>query len=36
MTKRHDVDGNERRPELMLGRDFERLLAALFAEELGP
>ena len=31
----HDVDGNERRPELMLGRDFERVLAALFAEELG-
>ena len=31
----HDVDGNERRPDLMLGRDFERMLAALFAEELG-
>jgi len=31
----HDVDGNERRPELMAGRDFERVLAALFAEELG-
>jgi phosphoribosylformylglycinamidine synthase len=31
----HDVDGNERRPELMLGRDFERVLAALFSEELG-
>src|SRR3989440_9392060 len=31
----HDVEGNERRPELMLGRDFERVLAALFAEELG-
>jgi phosphoribosylformylglycinamidine synthase len=31
----HDVDGNERRPELMIGRDFERVLAALFAEELG-
>ncbi len=31
----HDVEGNERRPELMVGRDFERLLAALFAEELG-
>ena len=31
----HDVDGNERRPELMVGRDFERVLAALFAEELG-
>jgi phosphoribosylformylglycinamidine synthase len=31
----HDVDGNERKPELMLGRDLERVLAALFAEELG-
>ncbi|HYU67693.1 MAG TPA: phosphoribosylformylglycinamidine synthase [Burkholderiales bacterium] len=31
----HDVEGNERRPELMVGRDFERVLAALFAEELG-
>jgi phosphoribosylformylglycinamidine synthase len=31
----HDVDGNERRPELMYGRDLERILAALFAEELG-
>jgi len=31
----HDVEGNERRPELMLGRDSERVLAALFAEELG-
>jgi phosphoribosylformylglycinamidine synthase len=31
----HDVDGNERKPELMLGRDFERVLGALFAEELG-
>ena len=31
----HDVDGNERRPELMQGRDLERALAALFAEELG-
>jgi phosphoribosylformylglycinamidine synthase len=31
----HDVDGNERRPELMRGRDLERILAALFAEELG-
>jgi phosphoribosylformylglycinamidine synthase len=31
----HDVDGNERRPELMRGRDLERALAALFAEELG-
>src|SRR5207248_10592506 len=28
----HDVEGNERRPELMLGRDFERVLAALFAD----
>jgi len=31
----HDVDGNERKPELMAGRDFERVLAALFSEELG-
>ena len=31
----HDVDGNERQPELMSGRDAERVLAALFAEELG-
>ena len=31
----HDVDGNERNPELMSGRDAERVLAALFAEELG-
>jgi phosphoribosylformylglycinamidine synthase len=31
----HDVDGSERRPELMHGRDFERVLAALFSEELG-
>jgi phosphoribosylformylglycinamidine synthase len=31
----HDVEGNERRPELMVGRDAERVLAALFAEELG-
>ena len=31
----HDVDGNERRPELMYGRDLERVLRALFAEELG-
>jgi len=31
----HDVEGNERRPGLMVGRDFERVLAALFAEELG-
>ncbi len=31
----HDVDGNERRPHLMRGRDLERSLAALFNEELG-
>jgi phosphoribosylformylglycinamidine synthase len=31
----HDVDGNEKRPQLMAGRDLERVLAALFAEELG-
>jgi phosphoribosylformylglycinamidine synthase len=31
----HDVEGNERRPELMRGRDLERVLAGLFAEELG-
>ena len=31
----HDVDGNERRPELMQGRDLDRVLAGLFAEELG-
>jgi phosphoribosylformylglycinamidine synthase len=31
----HDVDGNERLPELMQGRDLERVLSALFAEELG-
>jgi phosphoribosylformylglycinamidine synthase len=30
-----DVDGNERRPELMQGRDLDRTLRALFAEELG-
>jgi phosphoribosylformylglycinamidine synthase len=30
-----DVDGAERRPQTMLGRDAERVLAALFAEELG-
>jgi phosphoribosylformylglycinamidine synthase len=30
-----DVDGNERRPELMAGRDLERVMAALFAEEAG-
>ncbi len=31
----HDVEGNEHRPELMQGRDLERVLGALFAEELG-
>ncbi|MFM9971902.1 MAG: phosphoribosylformylglycinamidine synthase [Burkholderiales bacterium] len=31
----HDVDGNERKPSLMYGRDLDRVLAALFAEELG-
>jgi phosphoribosylformylglycinamidine synthase len=31
----HDVEGNEKRPELMVGRDLDRVLAALFAEELG-
>ena len=31
----HDVDGNERKPSLMYGRDQDRVLAALFAEELG-
>jgi len=31
----HDVEGNERNPELMQGRDMERVMAALFAEELG-
>jgi len=31
----HDVDGNERKPELMAGRDLERIFGALFAEELG-
>jgi phosphoribosylformylglycinamidine synthase len=30
-----DVDGNERLPELLAGRQRERLLAALFCEELG-
>jgi len=30
-----DVDGSERRPELMHGRDLGHVLAALFAEELG-
>ena len=31
----NDVDGAERKPELMAGRADERLLRALFAEELG-
>jgi phosphoribosylformylglycinamidine synthase len=31
----HDVEGAERRPEVLGGRDRERVLAALFAEELG-
>jgi phosphoribosylformylglycinamidine synthase len=31
----HDVDGNERKPSLMYGRDQDRVLAALFTEELG-
>ena len=31
----HDVDGNERKPELMYGRDQAKVIAALFAEELG-
>jgi phosphoribosylformylglycinamidine synthase len=31
----HDIEGNERRPQLMYGRDHELVLAALFAEELG-
>ena len=31
----HDVDGNERKPDLMYGRDRDRVLAALFCEELG-
>ena len=30
-----DIDGSERRPELMYGRDLQHVLAALFAEELG-
>ena len=30
-----DVDGSERRPELVAGRSQDRLIAALFAEELG-
>jgi phosphoribosylformylglycinamidine synthase len=31
----HDVEGNERRPDVLYGRDRERVLAALFSEELG-
>jgi phosphoribosylformylglycinamidine synthase len=31
----HDIDGNERKPELMYGRDQARVIAALFCEELG-
>lgn len=31
----HDVDGNERRPDLLGGRTYELLMRALFAEELG-
>ena len=30
-----DVDGSERRPEIMYGRDLQHVLAALFCEELG-
>ncbi|WP_415035570.1 phosphoribosylformylglycinamidine synthase [Azonexus sp.] len=30
-----DVDGAEKRPELMAGRDFEHIVRALFNEELG-
>ncbi|PKO83229.1 MAG: phosphoribosylformylglycinamidine synthase [Betaproteobacteria bacterium HGW-Betaproteobacteria-11] len=30
-----DVDGSERRPELVAGRSQDRLIAALFSEELG-
>ncbi len=30
-----DVDGSERRPEVMYGRDLQHVLAALFSEELG-
>ena len=30
-----DMDGNERKPSMMYGRDRDRVLAALFAEELG-
>jgi phosphoribosylformylglycinamidine synthase len=31
----HDVEGNERKPQLMVGRDLDRVLGGLFAEELG-
>ncbi len=31
----HDIDGSERKPEIMYGRDQDRVFAALFAEELG-
>lgn len=31
----HDVDGNERKPQLMDGRSMEMQMRALFAEELG-
>jgi phosphoribosylformylglycinamidine synthase len=30
-----DVDGSEKRPDLLAGRDFERVVRALFNEELG-
>lgn len=30
-----DIDGSEKRPDLMAGRDFERCMRALFNEELG-
>jgi phosphoribosylformylglycinamidine synthase len=31
----NDVDGNEKRPDLLGGRSFEMLMRALFCEELG-
>jgi phosphoribosylformylglycinamidine synthase len=31
----HDVDGSEKRPSVTVGRDLDRVLAALFAEEPG-
>ena len=31
----HDVDGNEKRPDMLGGRSFELLMRALFNEELG-